>query len=143
MAAFPVPKPLLEPPSGADVRDSGAALWWWCGDGIVCNQAYERRVTTEHLRAGFAICRELGGGEPVVLVSEAGPLGETTREARDLLAGPEAAAIYRAMAVVVRSPVARAIMSFFVRFSSPPFPVRVFNDVQEALDWARDQASDG
>ena len=56
-----------------------------------------------------------------------------------MLAGPEAAETYLAMAVLVRSPVARVIMNFFARFSAPPFPVRVFTDVDEARAWAAAQ----
>lgn len=131
---------LVEPPARARVIDTGAARWWLEGDGVVGNQSYVRLVTAEHLRTGFRAAAELGGGRKVALVSETGPMSETTREARDLLAGDEAAAVFCALAVLVRSPVARTIMSFFVRFSSPPFPVRVFTDPDEARAWARQQA---
>lgn len=132
---------LVVPPGGARVVDSGAARWWAEGNGVVCNQSYLRLVTPEHLRAGFAVVRELSNGSKIALVAESGPLSETTREARRLLAGPEAAAIFSAMAVVVRSPVARTIMSFFVRFSTPPFPVKVFTSAEEARAWAATQVS--
>jgi hypothetical protein len=72
----------------------------------------------------------------VALVAEAGPFGGSEREARDLLAGSEAAAVYSAMAVVVSSPVARTLMNFFVRFAGPPYPVRVFTAPSEAVAWA-------
>ena len=133
--------PLLTPPSGVDPTDSGAALWWRHADGIVCNRSYAARVTPEHLRKGFAISRELGHGRKVVLVSEAGPLAGTSREARDLLAGPEACATYLAMAVLVRSPVARTIMNFFMRFSSPPFEVRIFTHPPDAIAWAEERVA--
>jgi hypothetical protein len=41
------------------------------------------------------------------------------------------------MAVVARSPVARTLMKFFTRLSSPPFPVAVFATANEARGWAR------
>lgn len=126
---------LLHPPDGARVIDTGAARWWLDPSGVVCNQGYATHVTAEHIRAGFRASRELGGGR-CPLVAEAGPFGGSDREARDLLSGPEAAAVFLAMAVVVRSPVARTLMNFFVRFARPPFPVRVFTSPADAVAWA-------
>lgn len=128
---------LVVPPPGARVVDTGAARWWSEGGGLVCNQSYVATVTAEHLRSGFQVAREMGEGEKVVLVAESGPLSQATRESRALLAGPESAAVFAAMAVVVRSPVARAIMNFFVRLSSPPFPLRMFTSADDARAWAR------
>ncbi len=128
---------LLRPPLGATLIDTGAARWWIEPSGVVCNQSYiDGAVTVDHLRAGFQATLELTGGKRAPLAAEAGPLSSTTREARDLLAGDEACAVYTAMAVVVASPVARTIMNFFVRFSKPRLPVRVFTSADQALDWA-------
>lgn len=132
---------LLCPPTGAHIVDSGAARWWAEAGGLVCNQSYVRHVTVEHLRAGFQAARALADGRRVALVAESGPLSETTREARQELAGAEAASVFCAMAVLVRSPVARTIMNFFVRFSSPPFPVRVFSTASDARAWAARQVA--
>lgn len=129
---------LLHPPPGARLIDTGAARWWVDPCGVVCNQSYiDGVVTAEHLRAGFRAALELTGGGRAPLAAEAGPLSSATREARDLLAGPETAAVFTAMAVVVTSPVARTVMNFFVRFSKPSVPVRVFTAPDQALDWAR------
>jgi hypothetical protein len=130
---------LVAPPADARVIDTGGARWWLDGDGVVHNQSYVRVVTPDHLRAGFRAAAEFGAGKKVALVAESGPLSETSREARDLLASEEAAAVFCAIAVLVRSPVARTIMNFFVRFSSPPFPVRMFTAPNEARAWAREQ----
>jgi len=128
---------LLVPPEGARIIDTGAARWW-IDDGIVFNQSsVAGSVTAGHIRAGFEATKQLSGGRRCPLVAEAGPLADSTREARDLLAGPEAAAVYCAMGVLVNSPVARTIMNLFVRISSPPFEVRVFTSADEARDWAR------
>ena len=130
---------LVVPPPGARVVDTGAARWWSEGEGLVCNQSYVATVTAEHLRAGFRVAREMGEGRKVALVAESGPLSQATRESRVVLAGPESAAVFAAMAVVVRSPVARAIMNFFVRLSSPPFPLRMFTSPDDARAWARSE----
>jgi hypothetical protein len=127
---------LLHPPAGARIIDTGAARWWLDPSGVVCNHSYADHVTSQNIRDGLRAALELSGGRRAPLVAEAGPLGGSDREARDLLVGPEATAAYSAMAVVVRSPVARTLMNFFVRFSKPPFPVQVFTSPSEALAWA-------
>jgi len=127
---------LLVPPVGAAIVDSGGARWWF-EDGVLFNQSYiAGAVTGEHIRAGFAAARSLTGGRRAPLLAEAGPLQESTREARDLLASAEAAEIYTVMGVLVRSVVARTIMNLFVRLASPPFEVRVFSDAASARAWA-------
>ena len=129
----------LRPPSGAEIIDTGAARWWAEGPRTVCNQSYTTKVTPDNLRAGFQACGDLSEDLPIVLIAESGPLAETTREARLLLAGSEAAAVYGAMAVVVSSPVAAVIMRFFVRFARPPFTVQVFSSAEAARGWAAEE----
>jgi hypothetical protein len=140
----PLTRPwLLVPPEGARIIDTGAARWW-IEDGVIFNQSYiAGSVTGDHIRAGFAASRELGGGRRRPLLAEAGPLADSTREARDLLAGPEAAAVFSGMGVLVDSPVARTIMNLFIRVSSPPFEVRMFTSADEARAWARKLVIDG
>lgn len=135
---------LLVPPEGARIIDTGAARWW-IEDGVVCSQTYfPGSVNEEQVRAGFEATRQLGGGRPCPLLAEAGPQSNgSTREARDLLAGSEAAAVYRGMGVMVNSPVARTLMNLFVRVSPPPFAVRMFTSVDEARAWAKKLVVDG
>jgi len=129
---------LLVPPPGARIIDTGAARWW-IEDGIVCSQTYlPGSVTVEQVRAGFEAARQLGGGQRCPLLAEAGAQANgSTRDARDLLAGPEGAAAYRGMGVMVGSPVARTLMNLFIRISPPPFEVRVFTSADAARTWAK------
>jgi hypothetical protein len=128
---------LLVPPEGAHIVDTGVAQWW-IEDGVVCTRNYTAgTVTADHVRAGFAAAKQLSGGRRCPMVAETGRLDGSTREARDALAGKEAAAVYLGMAVLVDSPVARTLMNLFVRVSPPPFEVRVFTAADEARAWAR------
>gem|GEM_PF-645524 len=134
---------LLVQPEGARIIDTGVARWW-IEDGVVFTQNYTAGgVTAGHVRAGFAAALQLSGGRRCALVAETGPLDGSTREARDLLSGPEAAEVYRGMGVLVTSPVARTLMNLFVRVAPPPFEVRVFTSADEARAWARKLVIDG
>ncbi|MFO0713038.1 MAG: hypothetical protein U0353_24500 [Sandaracinus sp.] len=127
---------VLAPPEGARIIDTGAARWWSEGDWV-CNQSYVEGVTAEQIRAGMRAALELSGGRKVPLLAESGPMSRSTREAREVLAGPEAAAVFSAFGFVVRSPVARTIISLFVRISGPSVPVKMFGDADSARAWAR------
>lgn len=39
------------------------------------------------------------------------------------------------MAILVRTFFSRALAELFVRFHEPPYPIRIFQDEQAALDW--------
>ena len=127
----------LVPGEGARVLDTGVARWW-IEDGVLCSQNYaDATITADHVRAGFAAAAQLAGPRAAPLIAEGAHQTLATREARELLSGPEAAARYTAMAVVARSPVARTLMKFFTRLTTPPFPVAVFAAADEARGWAR------
>lgn len=131
----------LVPGEGAEVIDTGVARWW-IEEGVLCSQNYaDATITADHVRAGFAAAVRLSGARAAPLIAEGAHQTLATHEARALLAGAEAVAHYTAMAVVARSPVARTLMKFFTRLSSPPFPVAVFATADEARGWARGHRS--
>lgn len=128
---------LLRPPAGTRVVESAVSRWW-LEDGVVCSQQSGREpITADVIRAGFRTALSLTGGRCAPLLAEGRNSSASTREARDLMSSEEAAAVYCAMGVLVGSPVARTLMNFFMRFSSPPYPVRCFSSPEEARAWAR------
>jgi hypothetical protein len=107
-------------------------------DGVLYDDTYMvGRVEGEHMRKGLDAIRELTRGRRAPLVAVANRMGSASREARDLLAGPEAAQMISGMAVVVTSPVVRAVLRFFMLVSSPSYPVALFATIDEARRWAR------
>jgi len=57
--------------------------------------------------------------------------------ARDLLKSSSIANIHAGSALVVNSPLSRIIGNFFMQINRPDYPVRLFNDEKNALDWLR------
>ena len=128
----------MEPPPGVTVIDTRAARFWRDDDGIVYNQnLVDGVVGQQELSRGLAAVRELTGGHPAVLIAYGGSMSAATREAREYMAGPEADATIAAMGVIVTSPVVRVIMTFFLRWSSPPYETRLHASIDEARLWAR------
>lgn len=126
------------PPPGARVIDTGLVRFWRGDDGLIYDETYmEGVVEAEHMRRGLAAIAELTGGEPAPLVAVAGRSSEATREARQVLAGPEAVKLIAAMAVIAPNPVMRVALTFFMRVSRPPYPIRLFGTLAEAQAWAK------
>lgn len=126
---------LLSPPLGAEIVETPMSRWWLESGVLCCQRTGSTLVTADDVRAGFRVAFSLTGGRKAPLIAEARHATASTREARDVLA-TEAANVYLALAVVVGSPVARTLMNFFLRFSSPAYPARCFNSATEARVWA-------
>jgi len=58
-----------------------------------------------------------------------------TRECRVYFAGPETAKVEAAAALLIRSPLTKAIGNFFMGLNKPLFPTRLFTSESEAIGW--------
>jgi len=85
------------------------------------------------VRAIVAVCN----GKRRPLLIELGQVRRMSREARVLVGGPECARVVSAAALVVSSPVGRAIGNFFIGLNKPIAPTKLFNDEVTALAWLR------
>ena len=132
----------MEPEAGAKQVTTSATRFWLSSEGIVYNQnLVEGTVEEAHLVEGLAALRELTNGQRAVLLADGGSRTAATREARAYMAGPQGRESIGAMVVVAHSPVARVVMSFFARFTKPPYPTHVCATVEDARVWARGQVA--
>jgi hypothetical protein len=81
-----------------------------------------------------AIAR-LGGGRKRPVLVDLRRLKSMNREARAYFAGPVTARVESAAALLVGSPLTRAIGNFFLGLNKPCFPTRLFTSEGEALAW--------
>ncbi|MEO7734103.1 MAG: hypothetical protein ABIY55_24280 [Kofleriaceae bacterium] len=63
------------------------------------------------------------------------------RAARNYFAGPQTAKYQTVAALVVTSPLARAVGNFFMGLNRPMIPTRMFPDTASALVWLRTQVA--
>ncbi len=129
----------MQVPEGAS--DNGA-FWTWMGeDGIA------RTTTKPHAdvtRDDALKNREtIGGylrarGRRFPLLVDASATRSLSREAREILTADDDPELpLNAYAIVVGSPLTRAIANFFVAIHRQSVPTRVFDDVEAALAWLR------
>ena len=64
-------------------------------------------------------------------------LRSMSRDCRKYFAGPETASVETAVALLVGSPIARAIGNFFMGLNKPLMPTRLFTSEDDALVWLR------
>lgn len=63
---------------------------------------------------------------------------ETSKEARDFFASPEATKFFKSIAVLTNSLVGNMIYNFYIILSKPSIPTKLFNDKEEAIRWLKE-----
>ncbi|MDB5221287.1 MAG: hypothetical protein JWO86_9214 [Myxococcaceae bacterium] len=111
----------------------------WLGDDGILRADYKPRAELE-LADAQEIIRRLtavsGGIRRPILVDLTG-LKSISRDARNHFAGPETAAVQCAVALLVRSPMAKAIGNFFLGLNMSLVPTRLVTSKLPALEWLR------
>ena len=130
----------LQPPKGARVIDVGGGRVWRV-DGVVFEVIDCPSIELSDIRGFEEAVIELTGGAPGLILADIRKIRWASAEARAYAAGDSMREIVAAHALLVGSPVTRMIGSFFVRVSSPPFPVRLFTASDEATTWLRGRAA--
>ncbi|WP_437321352.1 DUF7793 family protein [Sorangium sp. So ce385] len=106
-------------------------------DGIIRATAFP-----VHMSLGFAqeVVRatiELADGTPRPVLVDIRAQKTVDRAAREYFAGAEAAKGHCALALLVDSPVSKAIGNFFLGLSQAPVPRKLFTSEDEAIGWLR------
>jgi hypothetical protein len=84
-----------------------------------------------------AVVSLAGGQRRPALVNLAG-IKSMSRDARLYFANEETARVHSAIALLVESPLNRAIGNFFMGFNKPQTPTRLFTSEAAALKWLRE-----
>ena len=112
----------------------------WMQEGILLvkfNKSNEM-IDLEEAKEQFTAAMKLTGGKKAkVLVDATESMQQMTHEAKEYLAGNE---MKLTEAIVVKAIHQRLIASFFIKVVEKKqlHPVKVFNDMQKALDWLKE-----
>ena len=79
----------------------------------------------------------LAGGKPMCLLVDVRELHYMDRLARGYYGSPLVAQYVIALAMLIDSPLSRALANFFLSFSKPPIPTRLFTNEGEATAWLK------
>lgn len=92
-------------------------------------------VTLEDARENLAATIGLTSGRAVPVLVDLRDVRSQTAEARAHFSGPEGRQVTAAVALLVASPLSRAVGNFYLGFNRPSTPTRLFTDAREAETW--------
>lgn len=88
--------------------------------------------------------RPLAGGKPRPFLMDISRVRSLSRDARNKYANsPEARALFSCVALLVGSPLSRAVGNFFIGLNKPLMPTRLFTSRTDALAWLRERSRAG
>jgi hypothetical protein len=113
--------------------------WIRLGDDGIVYIRTKPRVELDRADAeeGILAISSLCAGKPRPALVDMSDLKSMTREARLYFAGPETAKVESAAALVIKSPLTKAIGNFFMGLNKPIIPTRLFTTETEAVAWLR------
>ncbi len=111
---------------------------WREDDGIVRMKVKPNmQVNLQDVQASVRAVSEVCGGKRCPILVDMRGLMSMDREARVFLAGEETAKVESAAALLISSPLTRAIGNFFMGLNKPLIPTRLFTSEAEALVWLK------
>ena len=127
---------MLEPDGDRRVLEARATRNWVGADGIVRSVIRPGTdFTLEDSEAALAATRALVATLPTPVLVDCRGVQSASRESRLFWQRPDVQGSLSAMAILVGSPVSRAIASFFLHLVRPDFKIRVFSSEAEAAAW--------
>ncbi len=117
--------------------------FWLDEDGILRGECFEGAEETlvdaeEQLREQ----RVMAGGRARPFLMDISRVRSLSRDARNYFAKSAAAQeVFSSVALVVGSPLSRAVGNFFIGLNKPLMPTRLFTSEEDALGWLRAQGA--
>lgn len=129
--------PPAEPPTPAVRRTKTCTFER--GRVIVARFLPGAELTLDGARENLAATAELADGRRWPVLVDLRNVRSQSSEARAHLAGPDATKVSLRVALLVSSPLSRAIGNFYLGFNRPEVPTRLFTDEVEAERWLLDE----
>jgi hypothetical protein len=128
---------MMVPPDNAKVIELYASTIWFDEDGILCSIA--KKVPPQTLEEAKESMKEflvITGGKKVCMLSDNTNSPPVNKEMRDYAAEviPQVA---KAIAIMSNSSVGRMAANLFFSLKKQPYPVKFFENEQEAKKWLK------
>ncbi len=121
-------------------QTSTQKLFWGADENIVWGELDATPQTLETAKENIDAqerVRDALGKEMTRVCVDMRQTVRITREARDYYASERTAAIQRATALLVSSPLSATIANFFMGLNKPLSPTRIFTKEDDAIAWLR------
>lgn len=125
-------------PENAQTYELLNSIVWFDESGILFSKPKETEYieqTIENISSEIVRFKDITGNTKVKLIVEAHPKAKPIKKRdRNYIAGEYAKVIER-MAVLTTSPVIKTITNIFFSFNPPPYPIKMFSNVEDAKAW--------
>ncbi len=133
-------KDILTPPPNASLSRSGYT--WLNEDGIIIALATAHEVhSLEDAIENTRINEALAAGIRRPFLIDLTKVKTMSREARAFYAGPEPQKSITAVALLTGSNIGKMVANFFIGLAKPTLPTRMFTNIEEAYNWAKQHKS--
>lgn len=118
--------------------DNGCEVWWDEEHGLARlthhHRTHDQAQARENIEAVARLCHAQGRTKVGLLV-DIRKLQSIDRPARLLYASDQAASMLLAGALWTDSVISRVLANFFLNFTRPPVPYRMFDESKPAIEW--------
>ncbi|HXP52637.1 MAG TPA: STAS/SEC14 domain-containing protein [Bacteroidia bacterium] len=128
---------IMQPPTDVEVFDSKTGVSWFDKDGIL--YSISKKVPALSMEETTKLTEEFKQmlkGKKVCMLVDVTNSSESNKEARDY-AAQELPKVVRAVAMVSKSAVGKMLANIFFKIKEQPYPVKMFNTVEEARQWLK------
>jgi hypothetical protein len=128
---------MLTAPPNAKVIELPTSTIWLDDEGILRSISKKApKQTLEQTRNSLEILKKYINNQKVCMLLDVTNSSEAPREVRDFAAQalPE---IAKAIAMISQSALGKMLANLFFSLKSHPYPVKIFNNENEALQWLR------
>lgn len=127
----------MEPPKNAKVIDWETSQFWFDEDGILYSISKKTpKQTMEQVKKSVEDFKTLVGDKKVCMMVDVTNSPESTKEVRDY-AAQELPKLVKAIAMVSTSALGKMLANLFFSIKSQPYPVKMFNEENEAREWLK------
>jgi hypothetical protein len=109
----------------------------YVADGILYVKFLADELKIVETKAHIAAVKaRFGEHLPLPGVIDNGKAKAASKEIRDYFASDEVGSVISASAIVMNSVVTKIAINLFLQFSKPKYPVKLFTEVDKAVEWA-------
>jgi len=120
----------------AEVFESPIGTYWFEESGILVSQSKNVRRTLENMRENISLLKRITGGKPACLIVHLTYSPKPDKPTLDYVAS-EMPKVYKAMAMVSKSGLAKLILFFLFKLKPPPIPMKTYSNEKDAKEWIR------
>jgi len=118
-----------------DIIEENDFFYFWKEGEIICYAFKKREINLEIAKMGVAIRDSISKGRPCFVYMDLTHVKSATKEARDYYGDFEIDGPVKAVAVFTPSFLTKIMGSFFINFTRPKVPCKIFSTKESALHW--------